>query len=69
VLTKPHEIAAMNHQNEVTLAEDKEIIEAQYASKLADQSQAPEKLIRADRAAVMARRVYQRVLEREAGNA
>jgi phenylpropionate dioxygenase-like ring-hydroxylating dioxygenase large terminal subunit len=67
VLTKPHEIAAMNHQNEVTLAEDKKIIEAQYASKLADQSQAPEKLIRADRAAVMARRVYQRILERESG--
>jgi phenylpropionate dioxygenase-like ring-hydroxylating dioxygenase large terminal subunit len=65
VLTKPHEIAAMNHQNEVTLAEDKEIIEAQFASKLADQSHAPEKLIRADRAAVTARRVYQRVLERE----
>jgi vanillate O-demethylase monooxygenase subunit len=69
VLTKPHEIAAMNHQNEVTLAEDKEIIEAQYVSKLADQSEAPEKLVRADRAAVMARRVYQRVLERERDNA
>jgi phenylpropionate dioxygenase-like ring-hydroxylating dioxygenase large terminal subunit len=65
VLTKPHEIAAMNHQNEVTLSEDKEMIEAQFASKLADQSHATEKLIRADRAAVMARRVYERVLGRE----
>ena len=65
ILTKPHEVTAMHHQNDVTLAEDKEIIEAQFASKLDDRSRAAEKLIRADRAAVMARRVYQRVLERE----
>jgi vanillate O-demethylase monooxygenase subunit len=63
--TQPHQAAAVHHQIDVTLAEDKEIIEAQFASKQAAPEQQREKLIRADRAAVMARRVYERVLERE----
>jgi vanillate O-demethylase monooxygenase subunit len=65
VFTQPHQAAAVHHQIDVTLAEDKEIIEAQFANKQTASEAEPEKLIRADRAAVMARRVYQRVLEKE----
>src|SRR5215469_12408001 len=60
VLTQPHEIAAIQHQTNVTLAEDKAIIEAQYRNRSAASSD--EKLIKSDRAAIMARRVYERIL-------
>jgi phenylpropionate dioxygenase-like ring-hydroxylating dioxygenase large terminal subunit len=59
-LTQPHEIAAIQHQTDITLAEDKAIIEAQYQNRSAASSD--EKLIKSDRAAIMARRVYERIL-------
>jgi len=60
VLTQPHEIAAIQHQTDVTLAEDKAIIEAQYRNRAC--AAAAERLVKSDLAAVMARRVYERVL-------
>jgi phenylpropionate dioxygenase-like ring-hydroxylating dioxygenase large terminal subunit len=65
LLAKPHEIAAVEHQMRVTLTEDKEIVEAQYRNRVDSADDAEEKLIRADRAAVMARRAYDRMLTRE----
>lgn len=65
LLAKPHEIAAVEHQMLVTLTEDKEIIEAQYGNRTNGVNDVEEKLIRADRAAVMARRVYEKLLARE----
>jgi vanillate monooxygenase len=62
-LTQPHEIAAIQRQTDVTLAEDKAIIEAQYRNRAS--ASAEEKLVRSDLAAVMARRVYERVLRTE----
>jgi vanillate O-demethylase monooxygenase subunit len=59
-LTQPHEIAAIYHQTDVTLGEDKAMIEAQYQNRSV--ASAEEKLIKSDRAAVMARRAYERVL-------
>jgi phenylpropionate dioxygenase-like ring-hydroxylating dioxygenase large terminal subunit len=66
VLLQAHEVAAVEHQMSVTLAEDKEIIEAQYKNRCAAPGKLDETLVRADRAAVMARRVYNRVLGNEA---
>ena len=60
MLTQPHEIAAIQHQTDVTLAEDKAIIEAQYRNRAS--AAASERLVKSDLAAVMARRVYERVL-------
>src|ERR1700722_17505723 len=57
VLTQPHEIAAIQHQTDVTLAEDKAIIEAQYRNRVS--AVAEERLVKSDLAAVMARRVYE----------
>jgi phenylpropionate dioxygenase-like ring-hydroxylating dioxygenase large terminal subunit len=62
---RPHEVAAVQHQVDVTLAEDKKIIEAQYNNRRAAASVPEERLIRADRAAVMARRVNDRILHLE----
>jgi vanillate O-demethylase monooxygenase subunit len=62
-LTLPHEVAAIQHQTDVTLAEDKAIIEAQYRNRLSVSSE--ERLVRSDLAAVMARRVYDRVLRND----
>jgi vanillate O-demethylase monooxygenase subunit len=62
---RPHEVAAVHHQVDVTLAEDKEIIEAQYNNRCVAASLPEERLIRADRAAVMARRVNDRILRFE----
>jgi vanillate O-demethylase monooxygenase subunit len=59
-LIRPHEIAAIQQQTDVTLAEDKAMIEAQYRNRSA--ASADEKLIKSDRAAIMARRAYDRVL-------
>src|ERR1700726_2394473 len=59
-LTQPHEIAAIHYQTDVTLAEDKAIIEAQFQNRTFASSE--EKLIKSDFAAVMARRMYERVL-------
>jgi phenylpropionate dioxygenase-like ring-hydroxylating dioxygenase large terminal subunit len=64
VLTAAHEIAAIQHQTDVTLAEDKAMIEAQNQNRCS--ASAEEKLIRSDQAAVMARRLYDRVLQAEA---
>ena len=64
-LRKPQEITAVHHQIDVTLAEDKDIIEAQYQNRQLTGAIVPEVLIRADRAAVLARRMYVRVLQRE----
>jgi phenylpropionate dioxygenase-like ring-hydroxylating dioxygenase large terminal subunit len=50
---------------DVTLDEDKEIIEAQYRNRCAAVSELEERLIRADKAAVTARRVYDRLLREE----
>jgi len=61
---RPHEVAAMWHQIDVTLGEDKEIIEAQYRNRR-ETALEDEKLIRADKAAVMARRVNERIMRRE----
>ena len=68
VLTRPHEVAAVHHQIDVTLLEDKEIIEAQYNNRRESASESDERLIRADRAAVMARRVHERILRNEREN-
>ena len=63
--SRPHEVAAMQHQIEVTIAEDKEIIEAQYQNRSVESAITEETLVRADRAAVSARRAYNRLLEKE----
>ena len=65
---QPHEIAAVHHQVDVTAAEDKEIIEAQFANQRLLPT-APETLIRADRAAVMSRRLLDKLLEQERNEA
>jgi vanillate O-demethylase monooxygenase subunit len=62
---RPHEVAAVEHQMDVTIDEDKEIIEAQYRNRCAAVSELEERLIRADKAAVTARRVYDRLLREE----
>jgi vanillate O-demethylase monooxygenase subunit len=67
ILLQPHEVAAVEHQMAVTIDEDREIIEAQHRNRSAAGGKLEERLVRADRAAVMARRVYDRVLDREAG--
>lgn len=71
ILLQPHEVAGVEHQMAVTLEEDKAIIEAQYRSRRASPVKLEERLIRADRAAVMARRMYEKLLrnEAEAGSA
>jgi vanillate O-demethylase monooxygenase subunit len=63
VLTQPHEIAAIQHQTDVTLAEDKAIIEAQFRNRSSASEE--ERLIKSDLAAVMARRVYERLLRND----
>ena len=63
MLLKPHEIAGVQHQVDVTIEEDREMIEAQYRVARAAPPGVQEKLIRADRAAVMARRSYEKLLE------
>jgi phenylpropionate dioxygenase-like ring-hydroxylating dioxygenase large terminal subunit len=65
VLTRPHEVTAMNYQNDVTIAEDKEIIEAQWRIKQAFDQRDEEMLIRADRAAVLSRRLHEKLLRHE----
>lgn len=65
LMTQPHEIAAVQHQVDVTVAEDKEIIEAQQQIKRASPPGTRETLVRADRAAVMARRAHERLLKNE----
>jgi vanillate O-demethylase monooxygenase subunit len=65
ITTRQHEIAAMHHQNEVTVAEDKQIIEAQWKIKRAFDSGSEEKLIRADKAAVLCRRLHARLIGAE----
>jgi phenylpropionate dioxygenase-like ring-hydroxylating dioxygenase large terminal subunit len=59
---QPHEIAAVHEQVDVTAAEDKAIIEAQFANQQL-LAPAPEALIRADKAAVMSRRLYEKLLD------
>ena len=66
ILLRPHEVVAVEHQMAVTIDEDKEIIEAQHRNRCAALGKVEEKLIRADRAAVMARRAYDRILDSEA---
>ena len=68
VKTQPHEVAAVHHQVDVTAAEDKEIIEAQFGNKQL-LGPAPEVLIRADRAAVLSRRRYDKLVEEERNRA
>jgi phenylpropionate dioxygenase-like ring-hydroxylating dioxygenase large terminal subunit len=68
ILTRPHEIAAVHHQVHVTLLEDKGIIEAQYMNRREAAAESADRLIRADRAAVMARRVNERILRIEHEN-
>jgi phenylpropionate dioxygenase-like ring-hydroxylating dioxygenase large terminal subunit len=64
----PHRPSDVEHQVNVTLDEDREIIEAQYKNRQATPAaEISERLIRADRAAVTARRVYERLLRREYG--
>ena len=65
ITTRQHEIAAMRYQNEVTVAEDKEMIEAQWKVKRAFIRDPDEKLIRADRAAVMCRRLHAKLMSAE----
>jgi phenylpropionate dioxygenase-like ring-hydroxylating dioxygenase large terminal subunit len=64
---RPHEVAAIENMMRVTQGEDRRIIEAQYRNRCAAFSEPEEKLIKADRAAVLARRVYDRLLQDEAG--
>jgi hypothetical protein len=68
VLTRPHEVAAVHHQVHVTLLEDKGMIEAQYVNRREVAAESADRLIRADRAAVMARRVNERILRVEHEN-
>jgi phenylpropionate dioxygenase-like ring-hydroxylating dioxygenase large terminal subunit len=60
---------AVEHQMSVTIDEDREIIEAQHRNRSAARGQLEERLVRADRAAVMARRVYDSILDSEAAAA
>jgi vanillate O-demethylase monooxygenase subunit len=69
VTTREHEITAMHHQNEVTAGEDKVIIEAQWKTKTAFSATDGEKLIRADRAAIMCRRLFAKLLSGELNEA
>jgi phenylpropionate dioxygenase-like ring-hydroxylating dioxygenase large terminal subunit len=62
IRSRPHEVAAVQHQVDVTLEEDKQIIEAQYRNRCVGTHQPEETLIRADSAAVMARRAYDKAL-------
>jgi phenylpropionate dioxygenase-like ring-hydroxylating dioxygenase large terminal subunit len=66
ILLRPHEVVAVEHQMAITIDEDKEIIEAQHRNRCAAVGKLEERLIRADRAAVMARRAYERILDSEA---
>jgi vanillate O-demethylase monooxygenase subunit len=63
---QPHRPIDIIHQMNVTLDEDQEIIEAQFKNRQVTLSaELGERLVRADRAAVMARRVYERLQRRE----
>jgi vanillate O-demethylase monooxygenase subunit len=62
---RPHEVVAMQHQIEVTVGEDKEIMEAQYRNRCIAHPVPEEKLVKADRAAVLARRLHERLLRNE----
>ena len=68
---RPHELAAIENMMRVTSGEDKTVIEAQYRNRLAALTEPEERLVRADKAAVMARRTYGALLreEREASTA
>jgi vanillate O-demethylase monooxygenase subunit len=66
---RPHEVAAMQHQIEVTVSEDKEVIEAQHRSRCNAHPAPEEKLIKADRAAVLARRLHERLVRDERARA
>ena len=68
VTTKPEQIAALEHQTAVTIAEDREMLEAQQRVRLANPGM-PERLIRADAAAVDARRLFDEALRLEQGRA
>jgi phenylpropionate dioxygenase-like ring-hydroxylating dioxygenase large terminal subunit len=63
---RPHEIAAVENLMKITQGEDKRIIEAQYRNRLAALQEKREALIKADQAAVQARRAYDRLLDEEA---
>jgi hypothetical protein len=67
ILLQPHEVVAVEHQMSVTIDEDREIIEAQHRNRCAVRGEVEERLVRADRAAVVARRVYDRILNNETG--
>lgn len=63
VLTRPQDIAALEHQTNVTVQEDKEMLEAQHRVRLRAPG-ATERLIRSDAATVDARRMFDDALKR-----
>lgn len=62
---RPHEIAAIEHMMRVTQGEDKTVIEGQHQNRCAAPQELEEKLVKADKAAVMAQRMYEKVLRAE----
>jgi phenylpropionate dioxygenase-like ring-hydroxylating dioxygenase large terminal subunit len=64
VLTRPQDIAALEHQSIVTIGEDKAMLEAQHRVRLRSPG-ASERLVRSDEAAVDARRLFEEAAKRE----
>ena len=61
VLTRPREIAELEHRTIFTVQEDKEMLEAQHRVRLRS-PKSPERLIRSDAASVDARRMFDEAL-------
>ena len=57
VLTRPQDIAELEHRTIFTVQEDKEMLEAQHRVRLRS-PKTPERLIRSDEASVDARRMF-----------
>jgi phenylpropionate dioxygenase-like ring-hydroxylating dioxygenase large terminal subunit len=64
VLTRPQDIAALEHQSNVTINEDKDMLEAQHRVRLRA-SGVSERLVRSDAATVDARRLFEEAIGSE----
>ena len=64
VATRPQDLAALEHQTNVTILEDKEMLEGQQRVRL-DSPGVKDRLIRADAAAVQSRRLFEEAVKRE----